>query len=84
MGARDMHYYCWDREEMPSRYTVLTWCMELRALYTRTKHIIYLFLNFSRQGFSVALEPVLELALVDQVGLELTEICLLLPLKCWG
>ena len=29
-----------------------------------------------RQGFSVALEPVLELALVDQVGLELTEIYL--------
>ena len=26
--------------------------------------------------YSVALEPVLELALVDQVGLELTEICL--------
>ena len=32
--------------------------------------MIYFFL---RQGFSVALEPVLELALVDQAGLELTE-----------
>ena len=29
---------------------------------------------FSRQGFSVALEPVLELALVIQAGLKLTEI----------
>ncbi|CAO2637206.1 hypothetical protein LEMLEM_LOCUS23876, partial [Lemmus lemmus] len=35
------------------------------------------------EGFSVALEPVLELALVDQVGLELTEIRLLLPPECW-
>ena len=34
--------------------------------------------GFLRQGFSVALEPVLERALVDQAGLELTEI--LLPL----
>ena len=40
----------------------------------------YLFtFDFSRQGFSVALEPVLELALVDQAGLELTEIHLPLP-----
>ena len=38
---------------------------------------------FSRQGFSVALEPVLELALVDQAGLELTKIHLPLPPECW-
>ncbi|CAO2599084.1 hypothetical protein LEMLEM_LOCUS9700, partial [Lemmus lemmus] len=31
----------------------------------------------------VALEPVLELALVDQAGLELTEIRLPLPPECW-
>ena len=42
-----------------------------------------LFVCFSRQGFSVALEPALELALVDQAGLELTEIHLPLPPKCW-
>ena len=30
-----------------------------------------------------ALEPVLELALVDQACLELTEICLPLPPECW-
>ena len=35
------------------------------------------------QGFSVALEGVLDLALVDQAGLELTEIHLPLPPKCW-
>ena len=29
--------------------------------------------GFLRQGFSVVLEPVLELALVDQTGLEITE-----------
>ena len=38
---------------------------------------------FSRQGFSVALEPVLELALVDQAGLEHTEIYLSLPPESW-
>ena len=32
-----------------------------------------LFFVFLRQGFSVALEPVLELALVDQAGLELRD-----------
>ena len=36
-------------------------------------------LCFSRQDFSVVLEPVLELALVEQVDFELTEIRL--PLK---
>ena len=38
---------------------------------------------FSGQGFSVALELILELALVDQVGLELTEIHLSLPPESW-
>ena len=36
-----------------------------------------------RQGFSLALEPVLKLALVDQAVLELTKIHLPLPPKCW-
>ena len=44
---------------------------------------VCLFVCFSRQGFSVALEPALELALVDQSGLKLTEICLPLPPECW-
>ena len=39
--------------------------------------------DFTRQGFSVALEPVLEQAIVDQAGLELTEIHLPLPPECW-
>ena len=38
---------------------------------------------FWRQGFSVALESVLELALVDQADLKLTEIHLPLPPECW-
>ena len=37
----------------------------------------------SRKGFSVALEPVLELALVEQAGFELTENHLLLTPECW-
>ena len=36
-----------------------------------------------RQGFSVALETVLELALVDHAGLELTKIYLPLPPEFW-
>ena len=34
----------------------------------------YIYISFSRQGFSVALEPVLELALAEKADLELTEI----------
>ena len=41
------------------------------------KHFLF------RQGFSVALVSVLELSLVGQAGLELTEIHLPLPPKCW-
>lgn len=41
------------------------------------------FVCFLRQGFSVALELILELALVAQTGLELTEIYLTLLLKYW-
>ena len=37
-----------------------------------------------RVSLYVALEPVLELALVDQVGLELTEIHLPLLPECWN
>ncbi|EGV95667.1 hypothetical protein I79_001264 [Cricetulus griseus] len=35
------------------------------------------------QILCVAVEPVLELALVDQAGFKLTEILLLLPPECW-
>ena len=37
----------------------------------------------SRQGFSVALEPALDLALIDQAGFKLIEIHLSLPPECW-
>ena len=39
-------------------------------------------IGFSRHGLSVALEPDMELALVDQAGLELTQIHLHLPPEC--
>ena len=42
-----------------------------------------LFFGFLRQGFSVALEAVLELSLVEQDGIEITEIHLPLPSECW-
>ena len=48
--------------------------------------VCLLAFGFSRQDFAVAIKPVLELALVDQVGLELTGILLPLPpgLKAWA
>ena len=39
--------------------------------------------DFLRQGFTVPLERVLEIALVDQASPKLTEICLSLPPECW-
>ena len=45
-------------------------------------HNFFCFVLFFPTGFlCVALEPVLELALVDQAGLELTG--LPLPPECW-
>ena len=56
------------QEQKTSPFPVLSW---------------FLFC-FLRQGFPVALESVLELALVNQAGLELTEIHLPLSSKCWN
>ena len=53
-----------------------------KKLYSgvRILEVLFLFVCFSRQGFlCVVLELFLELALVDQAGLELTEIHLPLP-----
>ena len=41
-----------------------------------------LYFDFLRHGFSVALEPVLVLVLIDQAGLKLKEICLPLLPEC--
>lgn len=45
--------------------------------------VLLLIVVFPRSGFTEALEPALKLDLVDQHGLELTEFCLPLPIKCW-
>ena len=37
-------------------------------------YFLFVCFDFPRHGFSVALGPILELALVDQAGLEFTEI----------
>ena len=57
----------------------LHWAVNYMA---QMHYFILFYFIFLRQGFSVALVPVLELALVDQAGFILTEICLPLPLKC--
>ena len=47
------------------------------------KNHFFTFFWYFRQGFSVLLELVLELALVDHAGLKLTEIRLPLTPECW-
>ena len=42
---------------------------------------LFVWFGFLRQGLCVALDPVLELALIDQAVLEFTDIHLPLPLK---
>ena len=44
---------------------------------------LFFFFGFSRKDLCVALESDMELDLVDQTGLEITEICLPLPPKYW-
>ncbi|KAM7339639.1 hypothetical protein ACRRTK_000254 [Alexandromys fortis] len=52
--------------------------------HLRVQELFALLFCFSRQGFSVVLEPVLELTLVDQAGLGLTKtIHLPLPPEFW-
>ena len=51
------------------------WALILRLTFVE----LHFFFPETAFFFSVALELVLELALVDQAGLELTEICLPLP-----
>lgn len=58
--------------------------VETFAFYFKHDYIINFHNHFFlRQGFSIALKPVLEEALVDQVGLEHTEICFPLFPKSW-
>ena len=54
----------------------------LLGIYVNPKFLFCFVFCFSRQGFSVALKPVLELALVAQAG-QLTEIHAPLTPKCW-
>ena len=57
--------------------------LRLKVLYTKAQLLYFILLWVSTQGFFVALEPVLELALVNQAGLELTKIPLPLPPEYW-
>ena len=50
--------------------------------YSSSVFVSLFVFAFWRQGFSLALVPVLELALVDQAGLKLTEIHLPLHPEC--
>ena len=52
-------------------------CLFVFVLFFRAVGFFFFFFSifgFLRQGFSVALEPVLKLALVDQAGLELRDL----------
>ena len=70
---------------MSSKYfSAILWIsLSLLLMSFAAYKILVKFGVFLRQGFSLALEPVLELALIDQAGLKLIEIRLPLPLECW-
>ena len=54
-----------------------------KNLNLSASNLYFILFCFSSQGFPVSLEPVLELALVDQADFEFTEIRLPLPPECW-
>ena len=68
----ELPYGCWELNPGPLE--------EQSVLLTTEPSLQPHFFFFLRQGFSVALEPVLELTSIDQVSLELTNIHLCLPL----
>ena len=57
--------------------------LAIPLLFVHPGSFFFFLFGFLRQDFSVALESVLELALVDQAGLKLTETHLPLPPECW-
>ena len=57
-------------------------CGKTLSGLVRTYQLSFAIVVVLRQDLSVALEPVLVLALVDQVGLKLREIHLPLPPTC--
>ena len=74
----------------PSCHLITIWAVEeehLQGIASRVmSHLLFVCLfnfGFSRQGLSIALEPVLKLAFLAQAGLELTEIRLPLFPECW-
>ena len=69
----------WDTCEMAmQKHKISTDVFQVKISF-----VVVVCFVFSRLGFSIAVEPVLELALVDQAGSELTEIRLPLLSKCW-
>ena len=65
-----------------SKYLFTAVCHHAKEICIYYFTVFFFFPFFPRQGFSVALEPILELTVVDQAGLEPTEI-LPLPPECW-
>ena len=61
-----------------NRVEEAAWMIEMKK-FSGSKQIFF----FETLFRDIALVPVLELALVDQAGLKLTEICLTLPPECW-
>ena len=76
---------------MTSNNILLRMCYELLPSYVHSGihimeafNLMFFVCLFFETGFvCVALEPVLELALVNQAALELTETRLSLPPECW-
>ena len=77
-----IHFLAWD--------SVLKWiclhfvfCLCICGFCFEMNSLSLSLFGVLRQGFSLVLQPVLELALVGQAGLELKEIHLPLRPKCW-
>ena len=60
---------------------ILFLCLHCAVNYMAQMFYFILLVFFTQQGFSVALLPPLQIALVDQAGFRFIEICLPLPLE---
>ena len=57
--------------------------VDLSVFQYQILSFFFFFSRFFKTGFLCVALAILELALIDQVGLRLIEICLLLPPVCW-
>ncbi|KAH0517543.1 Cullin-4B [Microtus ochrogaster] len=74
-----------DKPKLPENYTDETWqkLKEAVEAIQNSTSIKYNLEELYQTWFLCVALTVLEFTLVDQIGLQLTEICLILPPECW-